>query len=416
MERIQKILARGGIASRRAAERLITEGRVRVNGKVVTELGSKADPRTDRVEIDGKRVVAEQFVYVVLHKPRGVVATMSDPEGRPTVREILASVGARVYPVGRLDFATSGVLLATNDGELADGLLHPRKAVPKTYVLKVKGKMEPEHLDVWRSGVRLEDGVTLPAEAKILRYEGDKTWIELTIREGRNQQIRRMGEATRFPVMRLARVTFASITAEGLRPGAWRHMTREELVDLKKTYGVPRSIPGAPAVTAPGRRTRGPQTKEIRETREDKPRGPNTHARRDGGIARPGREGVPREGDRDRGERSQRPSSERGQRPTGERDRGGPRYGGGAPGRRGYDVKEDWGGGARRGASDGGRERGEGGRARDGNRDRDETRARDNQRPHPDLGGGRGGRTRTTGTSGGPGTQRGGDRVKTRRG
>jgi len=408
MERIQKILARGGIASRRAAERLITEGRVRVNGKVVTELGSKADPHKDRVEIDGKRVVAEQFVYVVLHKPRGVVATMSDPEGRPTVREILSSVGARVYPVGRLDFATSGVLLATNDGELADGLLHPRKAVPKTYVVKVKGKMEPEDLDVWRTGVRLEDGMTLPAEAKILRYEGDKTWIELTIREGRNQQIRRMGEATRFPVMRLARVEFAAINAEGLRPGAWRHMTREELVDLKKVYGVPRSIPGAPVNVASGRRTRGPQTKEIRDTRdrEDKPRGPNTHARRDGGIARPGREGIPREGDRD----------QRSQRPSGERDRGGPRYGGGAPGRRGYDVKDDWGGGARRGASDGGRDRGEGGSGRDGNRGREDTRARDDQRPHPDLGGGRGGRTRTTGTSGGVGTTRGGDRVKTRRG
>ncbi|MBS2013441.1 MAG: rRNA pseudouridine synthase [Deltaproteobacteria bacterium] len=356
MERIQKILARGGIASRRAAERLITEGRVRVNGRVITELGTKADPRKDRVEIDGKRVVAEQFVYVVLHKPRGVVATMSDPEGRPTVREILASVGARVYPVGRLDFATSGVLLATNDGDLADGLLHPRKAVPKTYVVKVKGKMEPEDVDVWRNGVRLEDGMTLPAEAKILRYEGDKTWIELTIREGKNQQIRRMGEATRFPVMRLARVSFADISGEGLRPGAWRHLTREELVALKKAYGVPRSIPAAPAVVPTGRRGRAVPSREVKPERDE----------RDG------------------------------------RDRGGPRYGGGAPGRRGYDVKDDWGGGARRGASDGGRDRGE--------------RPADERRPHPGLGGGRGGRTRTTGTSGGIGTQRGGDRVKSRRG
>jgi 23S rRNA pseudouridine2605 synthase len=385
MERIQKILARGGIASRRAAERLITEGRVRVNGKVVSELGAKADPRRDKVEVDGKRVVAEQFVYVVLHKPRGVVATMSDPEGRPTVREILSSVGARVYPVGRLDFATSGVLLATNDGELADGLLHPRKAVPKSYVVKVKGKMEPEDLDVWRKGVRLEDGMTLPAEAKILRYEADKTWIELTIREGRNQQIRRMGEATRFPVMRLARVSFAEITAEGLKPGAWRHMTRDELVGLKKTYGVPRSIPATPADAGPaGRRGRGAQGKEIREPRPERPRGPNTHARCDDGIARGGREGVDRAG--------------------GERDRGGPRYGGGAPGRRGYDVKEDWGGGAGRGRSHG------------RHPDRSPASDGDQGRPYPELGGGRGGRTRTTGTSGGVGTQRGGDRVKTRRG
>jgi 23S rRNA pseudouridine2605 synthase len=205
VERLQKILAHGGVSSRRAAEELIRAGRVRVNGRVVTELGTKADPRRDRVEVDGKRVVAEEPVYVVLHKPRGVVATMNDPEGRPTVKELLGAIGSRVYPVGRLDFATSGVLLATNDGELADGLLHPKKTVPKTYVLKVKGLMSPDDVEVWRKGVRLEDGVTLPADAKLLRHEGDKTWLELTIREGRNQQFRRWGEATGFRVRRLAR-------------------------------------------------------------------------------------------------------------------------------------------------------------------------------------------------------------------
>src|SRR6476620_7678958 len=189
MERIQKILAHGGVASRRAAEELIKAGRVRVNGRVVTELGAKADPRRDRVEGDGKRDVAEELVYLVLHKPRGVVSTMSDPEGRPTVRELLSGLPARVYPVGRLDFATSGVLLPTNDGELADGLLHPRKPVPKTYVLKVKGVMKPDDVDRWRKGVRLEDGMTLPADVNLIRHENDKTWLELTIREGRNQQI-----------------------------------------------------------------------------------------------------------------------------------------------------------------------------------------------------------------------------------
>lgn len=245
MERIQKILAHGGIASRRAAEALIAAGRVRLNGRIVTELGTKADPRNDKVEVDGKRVVAEDYVYIVLNKPRGVVSTMSDPEGRPTVKELIQGVPGRLYPVGRLDFATSGVLLATNDGELADGLLHPRKTVPKTYVLKVKGVMKPEDLDLWRKGIRLEDGVTAPADVKLLRHEADKTWFELTIREGRNQQIRRMGEASGFPVMRLARLTFAEISAEGLAPGRWRHLTREELQAMKKTYGVPRSIPSA---------------------------------------------------------------------------------------------------------------------------------------------------------------------------
>jgi len=425
MERIQKILAAGGIASRRAAERLIAEGRVRVNGRVVTEPGTKADPRNDRVEVDGKRVVAERHVYIVLHKPRGVVATMSDPEGRPTVRELLASVGARVFPVGRLDFATSGVLLATNDGEMADGLLHPRKAVPKTYVVKVHGKMAPEDLDVWRQGIRLEDGMTLPAEAKLLRYEGDKTWIELTIREGKNQQIRRMGDATRFPVMRLARVSFAAITAEHLRPGQWRHMTRDELVALKKVYGVPRSISAPPADATPARRTRsGTGTRPEARTRSSgagkpAPRGDDAPVRdsrgkgpRAGGSrandsrandsrANDSRANDSRANDsRGRGSRGRDQGSASAPRDAGAQDRGGPRYGGGAPGRRGYDVKDDWGGGVRRGSSGG----------------RDAEGPATDERPYPQLGGGRGGRTRTTGTAGGPATTRDGDRVKTRRG
>lgn len=333
MERLQKILARGGVASRRAAEQLITAGRVRVNGRVVTELGAKADPRRDRVEIDGKRVVAEQRVYVVLHKPRGVVSTMSDPEGRPTVRELLGEVEGRVYPVGRLDFATSGILLATNDGDFAEAMLHPRKAVPKTYIVKVKGIMQPDDLDVWRKGVRLEDGMTLPADAKLLRHEADKTWFELTIREGRNQQIRRMGDATGFPVMRLARVAFAGVPLEGLPPGRWRAMTRDELVQIKKTYGVPRTIPAATPLAPPARGPRG---------------------------------------------RTQ-----------------GPRYGGGAPGRRSHDVTEDWGGGVRRGAT---------------------RHTSDDERAGEHEHGGRHGRTRTTGSGGGIGARGPTDRVKGRRG
>ncbi len=303
MERIQKILARGGIASRRAAEQLITAGRVRVNGRIVTELGAKADPRRDRVEVDGKRVVAEQPVYVVLHKPRGVVSTMSDPEGRPTVRELLENAGGRVFPVGRLDFATSGILLATNDGELADGLLHPRQAVPKTYVVKVKGLMQPDDVEVWRKGVRLEDGMTLPADVKLLRHEGDKTWIELTIREGRNQQIRRMGEATGFPVMRLARIGFAGVELEGLPPGRWRAMTRDELAQLKKAYGVPRSIPAAtPLVETP----RGKRTQRTVPSRAvPRTEGPRTEGRRKEGprTGGPRKEGPRKEGPRKEGPR-----------------------------------------------------------------------------------------------------------------
>jgi 23S rRNA pseudouridine2605 synthase len=388
-ERLQKILARGGYASRRAAEKLITEGHVRVNGRVVTELGSKADPRKDKVEVNGERVVAEQLVYIVLHKPRGVVTTMNDPEGRPSIREILAPIGARVYPVGRLDFATSGVLLATNDGEFADGLMHPKRAVPKTYVLKVRNKMETKDLDRWREGIRLEDGMTLPAKASLLRHEGDKTWVELTIREGRNQQIRRMGDATGFPVMRLARVSFAGISSEGLRPGEWRHLTREELRDLKTEYGVPKKLVSV-------------DEREVRDAMKGRShrhvqKGPPTRTR-GGRDARPARS-------------TDRPA-ERSTQST-----GGPRYGGGSPGRRGYDVKEDWGGGARRGRSDRdpasreGREAGRGESPRRGSSGG--PRGASEERPRGDLGG-RGGHSRTTGTGGGIGASGGSYRGKSR--
>jgi 23S rRNA pseudouridine2605 synthase len=239
--RLQKVLARAGVASRRAAEQLIVAGRVRVEGKIVTELGTKVDPRSNRIEVDGQRIVREAPVYVVCHKPRGVVATMSDPEGRQTVRDLLAQIPGRVYPVGRLDFNTSGVLLATNDGDFADALLHPRRAVPKAYVVKVKGVMQSDDVDRWRRGVNIgEGGTTLPAKAKVLRFEGDKTWLELTITEGRNQQVRRMGEATGFRVMRLARASFAGIDAEGLQPGDWRYLTSDELASLKRQFGVPK--------------------------------------------------------------------------------------------------------------------------------------------------------------------------------
>ena len=249
--RLQKALARAGLASRRAAEELIAGGHVRVDGRVVTELGTKVDPRAARIEVDGQRIVAEAPVYVILHKPRGVVSTMRDPEGRPSVRELLADVPGRVFPVGRLDFATSGVLLATNDGDFSEALIHPRHAVPKTYVIKVHGIMQPKDLDAWRRGIRLEDGQTLPAKAKLLRHEGDKTWFELVITEGRNQMIRRMGDATRFRVMRLARTAFAGLTADGLRPGAWRYITADEQTALKRDYGVPRRIASPPSEQNP---------------------------------------------------------------------------------------------------------------------------------------------------------------------
>jgi 23S rRNA pseudouridine2605 synthase len=275
-ERLQKLIAGAGISSRRAAEELILAGRVRVNGRIVSELGAKADPRADKIEVDGKRLVADDLVYYVLHKPKNVVSTLSDPEGRPTVGEMLKRVGGRVYPVGRLDFPTSGVLLATNDGAFANGLLHPRREVPKTYVVKVQGLMSEEDLDRWRKGVELDDGPTLPAKARLIRHEEDKTWFEVTITEGRNHQIRRMGDATGFRVMRLARTSFAGISHEGLKPGQLRPLTSEELTALREQYGVPKKVRRAAAAA--------PTRADARSARTDrsgtKPRGADSRAPR----------------------------------------------------------------------------------------------------------------------------------------
>lgn len=254
--RLQKILAQAGIASRRAAETLVSAGRVRVNGVIVSELGARAHPFEDKIEVDGRKILMERPIYAVLHKPRGVVSTVNDPEGRPTVLDQVKGLG-RVYPVGRLDFATSGVLLLTNDGDFANGLMHPTRAVPKTYVVKVRGDMTDADIDRWAEGVDLEDGRTKPAQVRFIRHEGDKSWFEITITEGRNHQIRRMGDATGFFVMRLARVAFAGIGHVGLRPGDWRHLTRDELTELKEAYGVPKRVPrgtGGPVESA-GRRT-----------------------------------------------------------------------------------------------------------------------------------------------------------------
>ena len=242
MERLQKVLAQAGIASRRAAEQIILAGRVRVDGKVVRELGTQVDPRKNRVEVDGNKIVAEKQIYIVLHKPRGVVCTLSDPEGRPTILELIKDAGARVVPVGRLDFHTSGALICTNDGDFAQALAHPTKHVPKVYVAKVKGAVDDEALDKFSERIVIDGRPTQPAQVKRMRFEGDKTWLEITLSEGRNRQVRRLGEATGFPVMRLARISHAGVTSEDLRPGQWRPLSLDELVALKRDYGVPKKV------------------------------------------------------------------------------------------------------------------------------------------------------------------------------
>jgi 23S rRNA pseudouridine2605 synthase len=238
-QRLQKILSRAGISSRRNAEELIRAGRVRVNGQVVTQLGVKADPRRDRIAIDGRLLrVADQPVYILLHKPVGVVTTLSDPEGRPTVRDLLPEVRVRVFPVGRLDYHSAGLLLLTNDGELALRLTHPRYGVRKTYRAKVKGVPTPEALAQLAAGVRLEEGRTAPTDVRVERSEDGKTWLEITLGEGRNREVRRMCERIGHPVEKLRRVRIGPLTLGKLAPGRHRLLTEREIREVRRAVGL----------------------------------------------------------------------------------------------------------------------------------------------------------------------------------
>ncbi|MCB9615710.1 MAG: rRNA pseudouridine synthase [Sandaracinus sp.] len=240
LERLQKVIARAGIASRRQSEELITSGRVRVNGRIVTELGTQVDGRRDKVEVDGRRIVAEKPAYYVYHKPRLVVSTLHDPEGRPCLDEVVKKLPEQVHAVGRLDFHTSGVLLLTNDGELTEALLRPTTKVPKVYVAKLQGNVDVPELDRLRNGVTLDDGyVTKPAKVYVERSEPNATWVNITLHEGKNRQIHRMGEALGRRVMRLVRLSFADLTAEGLRPGMLRPLKKTEVDKLMDRYVIP---------------------------------------------------------------------------------------------------------------------------------------------------------------------------------
>ena len=254
VERLQKVLARAGVASRRKSEGFIRAGRVRVDGRIVTELGSTVDVQRSRIEVDGRRVMAEPLVYLAWHKPRGVMSTLHDPEGRATVADYLRGLSVRVVPVGRLDFHTSGIMLLTNDGELASKLSHPSTQAPKEYVAKVRGAVDDAKLEGWSESIVIEGRATRPAEVRRLRQEGDKTWLSIVLREGRNRQIRRLGEVVGQQVTRLARVAYAGIVVDGLKPGQWRHLTVDELRDLKRRFGVPARV--RPAVSAPASRHR----------------------------------------------------------------------------------------------------------------------------------------------------------------
>jgi 23S rRNA pseudouridine2605 synthase len=231
--RLQKYLSQTGICSRRAGENLIREGRVQVNGRVVTEMGFIVNPGSDSVDVDNHPVVqARTKEYFLLHKPTGYVTTLKDPYGRPTVRELIRDAGVRVYPVGRLDMDTSGLLLLTNDGELAHRLSHPSYGVEKEYLARVRDLPTSQTLEQLARGVVLDDGVTAPARVRLVRGGRPTSLVTLIIMEGRNRQVRRMLEAVGHPVVSLKRVRFGKLSLEGLAEGEWRRLNSREVAEL----------------------------------------------------------------------------------------------------------------------------------------------------------------------------------------
>lgn len=232
--RLNSFLARAGVASRRRADQLIREGRVQVNGEP-GELNTIVGAH-DVVEVDGRRVERQPLVYVLLNKPTGVVTTASDPQGRPTVVDLVEHE-VRVVPVGRLDVDTSGAILLTNDGPLAHRLAHPRYGVPKVYDADVEGSPSPAEIEALRKGVVLEDGRTAPAGVRIIRRGSRLSRLEITLHEGRNRQVRRMCEAVGHPVQNLHRRRYAGLRLVGLGPGQWRELTRDEVAALRELAG-----------------------------------------------------------------------------------------------------------------------------------------------------------------------------------
>lgn len=234
-ERIQKILARAGIASRREAERMVQEGRVTVNGKVIDSLGLKADSRTDHIKVDGKIIArVEPKVALLLNKPRGYLSTVKDPKGRPTVIDLVRNVPWRVYPAGRLDFDAEGLLVLTNDGEIANLLTHPRYSVPRTYLVKVTGVPEEKKLVRLRRGVMLEDGKASVVSVEVIRRREKNSWIQVVVTEGRNRLVKRLFSAIGHSVLKLKRVQLGPFQLGDLPFGQFRYLRAMEIAKLKK--------------------------------------------------------------------------------------------------------------------------------------------------------------------------------------
>jgi len=257
-EKLHKILARAGIGSRRACEALIEAGRVKVNG-LVARVGDRASA-ADRIEVEGRPLEPPpRPLYLMLHKPPGFLTTMSDPEGRPTVAELVSDVAARVFPVGRLDADAEGLLLMTNDGELANAITHPSHGVRRVYLATVRGTPSERDLDALCNGVMLEDGMTAPAGAEVQEIHGSQSVVRMEIHEGRNRQVKRMCAAIGHPVLRLVRVAMGPLRLARLKLGQWRHLTATEVAALQKasTRPAPRRK-AAPRPSAPRKTTRRP--------------------------------------------------------------------------------------------------------------------------------------------------------------
>jgi 23S rRNA pseudouridine2605 synthase len=232
-ERLQKIIAAAGIDSRRHAEKMITEGRVSVNNVVVTQLGTKADALRDVIRIDGMTISVEKnILYIMLYKPVGYVTTLSDPRKRPTVVDLIRDVPERVFPVGRLDYESEGLLIMTNDGNFAQKVQHPRFQLPKVYRVKIQGRMTKEEIKQLGHGIKLEDGTFKPENIQIEKYNDKSLWLRLTLKEGKNRIIRRGFEAIGHRIARLVRESVGCVSLGKLKEGTWRHLTKKEIGQL----------------------------------------------------------------------------------------------------------------------------------------------------------------------------------------
>lgn len=245
-ERLQKILAKAGIASRRAAEELILAGRIEVNGEVVQAMGCKADPERDTISCDGLIINRQQKIYILLNKPAGYVTTLSDPQGRPIVSDLVADIALRLFPVGRLDLETEGALLMTNDGELGNAILHPRFEVNKTYEATVAGSPSRDQLRLLEQGIDIEGVRTRPAKIRVVQRRGQQTVIEVIIHEGKKRQVRKMFQAINHRVLALKRTAYGNLRLGALAPGKYRVLGPE---DLKKIFSgnIPFTIKNIPA-------------------------------------------------------------------------------------------------------------------------------------------------------------------------